>query len=672
MNMGLLEWSILIGFMAFLVYIAIGTKKYSNSVADFMSANRCAGRYLVGTAMTEATFGAITVVAGFEMFYQAGFSIQFWATVGLPLGMILSLSGFVYYRYRQTRAMTMGQFLEMRYSRKFRIFAGILCWTAGVINFGIFPQVAARFFINFCALPPEVPVFGMSIPIFPLMLVILIGLALFFTFIGGQITVLVTDFWQGLFATVVFALIAGFIWFKFPWTELKEGLLFVSGPGKSLIDPLQIQDKPDFGPIYFILIWFFAVYHRGAWQGLQGYYTSATNAHEAKMAPIVGALRVRVIALGLLMIPLAAITILHHPKYAAMAAEVNSQLQATYPGQGVLQRQMLMTITMTHFLPPILIGLFATAMLGFFISTNNSYMHSWGTVLVQDVIYPFRKKPFELKQHLKYLKISIFGVAVFIFFFSLFFPMQDYINMFYQITGAIYLGGAGSVIIGGLYWKRGTTSAAWAAMTVGSILALTSIILQSTWQHFPMLVAWRPEFPINGQVAGFWCGIAGILTYVSISLLGPKKVADMDKILHRGKYAIKEEEDALVERGAKGKPINRFWKMIGVNSHEFSNVDKGLFIYRVSATICGLTSFAVLLFLHAIGFMNNHRWLFFWRITIYLLLIIGAIGGIWVSIGGMFDLRKMYKKLSSKKINTLDDGRVSGQHSLADEAAEEI
>ena len=36
--------------------------------------------------------------------------------------------------------------------------------------------------------------------------------------------------------------------------------------------------------------------------------------------------------------------------------------------------------------------------------------------------------------------------------------------MFLALTGAIFVGGAGSAIIGGLYWKRGTTAAAWTAM----------------------------------------------------------------------------------------------------------------------------------------------------------------------------------------------------------------
>ena len=57
-----------------------------------------------------------------------------------------------------------------------------------------------------------------------------------------------------------------------------------------------------------------------------------------------------------------------------------------------------------------------------------------------------------------WLRVAIFGVCLFIFLFSLLFSQQQDILMFFALTGTIYLGWAGSAIIGGLYWKRGTTA----------------------------------------------------------------------------------------------------------------------------------------------------------------------------------------------------------------------
>jgi hypothetical protein len=116
-----------------------------------------------------------------------------------PIALILALSGFVVYRYRETRAMTLAQFFEMRYSRNFRIFAGILAWLSGILNYGIFPAVTARFLIYFCGLPLEFEFLGMAVQTFPVMMIILLGIAVFMTLAGGHIAIMVADFLQGQF-----------------------------------------------------------------------------------------------------------------------------------------------------------------------------------------------------------------------------------------------------------------------------------------------------------------------------------------------------------------------------------------------------------------------------------------------------------------------------------------
>ncbi|MEM6852858.1 MAG: hypothetical protein AAF593_00435 [Planctomycetota bacterium] len=79
--------------------------------------------------------------------------------------------------------------------------------------------------------------------------------------------------------------------------------------------------------------------------------------------------------------------------------------------------------------------------------------------------------------HLKKLRWAVVGVAAFAWCFSMVFPLQEYISMYFQITGAIFTGGAGAVLIGGLYWRRGNTSAAWSAMIAGSTLTVLGVVL---------------------------------------------------------------------------------------------------------------------------------------------------------------------------------------------------
>ena len=153
MNMSLLDWSITVALVIFMTYAVFKTKKYTRSVADFLAANRCAGKYLLGVSEGAAGIAAISIIAISEAYYHAGFSIAWWAMLPYTVAIVAALTGWVVYRYRQTRALTLAQLLEMRYSKNFRIFAGMVMFVCGIINFAIFPGVGAKFFMYYCGLP---------------------------------------------------------------------------------------------------------------------------------------------------------------------------------------------------------------------------------------------------------------------------------------------------------------------------------------------------------------------------------------------------------------------------------------------------------------------------------------------------------------------------------------
>ena len=155
--------AVIVGVLLLVViYSALKTRKYMKSVADFLAANRVAGRYMLAVAGGMSSFGAITAVAGFEQYYKAGFAVLWWGMILAPIGLLIALSGWGLYRFRQTRAFTFAQFVEMRYSKRLRIFSGILCYISGVANFGIFPAVSANFFLYYCGLPKYFELFGFT------------------------------------------------------------------------------------------------------------------------------------------------------------------------------------------------------------------------------------------------------------------------------------------------------------------------------------------------------------------------------------------------------------------------------------------------------------------------------------------------------------------------------
>ena len=153
MNLTFIDWFIVSIVLIAMIYSVSFTKGLMRSVADFLSAGRTAGRYLISVSQGAAGLGAISIISFLEVGYITGFSFQWW---GLSQGIIvlaITASGWVIYRFRQTRSLTLAQFFEKRYSRKFRIFAGIVAFVCGIINFGIFPAVGAQFFISYCGFP---------------------------------------------------------------------------------------------------------------------------------------------------------------------------------------------------------------------------------------------------------------------------------------------------------------------------------------------------------------------------------------------------------------------------------------------------------------------------------------------------------------------------------------
>ena len=56
-----------------------------------------------------------------------------------------------------------------------------------------------------------------------------------------------------------------------------------------------------------------------------------------------------------------------------------------------------------------------------------------------------------------------------------------------------------------------------------------------------------PVFALTGQEMSFWVIVAVIVSYLLVSLLGKPKPFNMDRMLHRGKYAIEGEASLAAE-----------------------------------------------------------------------------------------------------------------------------
>ncbi|MGE4565763.1 MAG: sodium:solute symporter, partial [Victivallaceae bacterium] len=371
MNLGLLDVVIVTLVLTVVLASGILTGRLVKSVSDFLAANRCAGRYLLCVAQGMAGLGAISMAAYFEQYYQAGFAVQWWGFMTTPVMLLISLSGWVIYRFRETRAMTLAQFFEMRYGRRFRIFSGMVIWVSGVLNYGIFPGVTARFLIAFGGLPATVELGPVAISTYPLTMALMLGIALVLTLNGGQVAVMISDFVQGLLMMVIMLAIIAVLFHKFSYGEIAASLINAP-PGASPVNPFdQATDKiRDFNVFFFIMMVLINIYTYRAWQGGQGYSCSAKSAHEARMAGIIGEWRGQIITLSFLMIPICAWVLMHNSNFAADAAAVRSSLERF--GDPQTANQMLVPTALSRMLPAGLMGCFFAVIIMMAVSTDDT------------------------------------------------------------------------------------------------------------------------------------------------------------------------------------------------------------------------------------------------------------------------------------------------------------
>ncbi len=666
-----IDWAIVGSLLLIMTLAAVYTKRFNKGVADFLAANRCAKRYLLSISEGMAGMGAITIAGYFEMYYHAGFSIAWWSTVLIMVTVVISLSGWVVYRYRETRVLTMAQFFEVRYSKKFRIFMGILMWLTGIINFGLFPAVGARLFMYLSGMPKVFTIGGFEVSVYASLLFLLILTALVFTFLGGQITILVTDFIQGVFCAVGFVLIILVVFNRYDWSTVMEAAA-MAPENASRINPFKTSQAEDFNVWYYLIAGFSLLYHYLAWQGNQGYFASGLNAHETRMGRVLGTWRSLTYTTFIMLLPIIVYTVMHHPDFNSMASSITNSLAGIE--NETLRNQLIVPTTLRKVLPVGILGVLFACLMSAFISTHDTYLHSWGSIFIQDVILPFRKKPFTPKQHVWLLRFSILVVAVFIFIFSLLFRQTDYILMFIAVTGTIYLGGAGAVIVGGLYWKQGTTLAAWFAMITGSVIAILGIVLKQMPDMVNYINDETPHFlcsfcnflsylrGVNGMVMKFYAIIFALTVYIIISL-SQRETFDIERMLYRGKYAVEEE-------GLKNtKPVSGWRALIGMGS-EFTFWDKVIYLTTIGWNFLWLAIFIFGTVYNIIFDVSDDAWSTYWYWYIVVSIVLGTFITIWFLIGGFSNIKEMFARLKVMERNELDDGMVINHHNLADEPSE--
>jgi SSS family solute:Na+ symporter len=154
--------------------------------------------------------------------------------------------------------------------------------------------------------------------------------------------------------------------------------------------------------------------------------------------------------------------------------------------------------------PAGLMGLLVASMLAADMSTDSSYMLTWGSVIYNDIMAPFRRKPWSEKSGLFWNRSIIAMIGVFLLFYGLWYKLEGDLWTYLGLTGTIYLSSMSILLIACCYWKRANSWGAFAAIFFGAVLPVGTLVLQKVGPN----TAWFKHHDTD-------CGIA---TYVVVAL----------------------------------------------------------------------------------------------------------------------------------------------------------
>ncbi|MBR6470796.1 MAG: hypothetical protein IKS83_03275, partial [Victivallales bacterium] len=323
--MSILDWLIVLVPVAFVMFMAYHSRSYVRSVADYLAAGRICGRYVISVADVANALSIIVLLTQVEMQYKTGFAMSFWNNIIAPLGLVLSLTGFCVYRFRETRAMSLGQWLEMRYSRSFRIFAAALRSVSEMFANMIMPALAARFFIYFLDLPHEITLFGHSFPTFMVVVVITLSLATTIICLGGTLALVITDTIQGLFCYPMLVIFTIFVLCTFSWSNEIIPVMSDRVAGESFLNSFDVSKLRDFNVFALIVTIVVTVMHRASWIGA-GNTSAAKTPHEQKMASILGTWRNGFMTIFYVLMAVMLITLLNHRNFSEKSKTIRNYL----------------------------------------------------------------------------------------------------------------------------------------------------------------------------------------------------------------------------------------------------------------------------------------------------------------------------------------------------------
>lgn len=469
-----LDWVIVVVYPMFSVGIGLYVWKLVSNMKDFVTAGQGLGVCLGIASMTGTELGLITVMYCAQKGFTGGFAALHIALVEGIMVLVVGMSGFIVYRLRAQQVLTIPEYYQRRFDKKTRILGGILMALGGILNMGLFLKVGSMFIIGITGL-------STTSWALPAVMVFLITLVLIYTCLGGMISVVLADYLQFVVLSFGLLLTTGLAVWRLGWTHIFETI--ESAMGTSGFDPTIAENG--FGWEYIVWMGFVSLLACSVWPAVVARALAMESPEAVKRQYMFASISFMIRFL----IPYfwgicALVFVLGDPALRPLFFPAGYFTPTEMP-EGVVAFDNLygLPVFLGRILPAGVIGVVTAGMLAAFMSTHDSYLLCWSSVLTQDVVSPIyenKDRKISPKARILLTRFFIVLIGLYVLFWGLIYQGDDDIWDYMAVTGSIYFSGAFSVLLGGLYWKRASSTGAFLALTTG-LLALAGLSPVQDW-----------------------------------------------------------------------------------------------------------------------------------------------------------------------------------------------
>ncbi len=433
----LLDGSIVGLYLLATMAAGLMVRKYVSKVDHFLVAGREMNVYLGIASLAATEFGIVTAMYTAQAGYTRGFAGAVPGICSAVAMFAIGWTGFCVKPLRDSGVTTIPELFEKRFGKFVRWLAGVVIVLGGLLNMGVFLRVGGQFLVVSC---------GMELRYLELaMTVLLVGVAIY-TILGGMLSVLVTDFLQFVVMSVGLLVVTFLILHHIGWDKIVAAVQTHHGDGG--FNPFLPKDLGWPFVLSNVLTNAAAVL---TWQTVTARLLAAKDSKTGRNIFTGTAF----FFICRWMIPgiwgMAALAVVE----PAILETIGLQFGEN---GGTL---FAMPYLLSQIVPTGMMGLLIAAMLAADMSTDSSYMLTWGSVIYNDILAPFRKVAWSEKKGLLWNRFIIALIGIFLLIWGLWYKLEGNLWEYLQTTGTIYLASMSTLLIACCYWKRANNWGAW-------------------------------------------------------------------------------------------------------------------------------------------------------------------------------------------------------------------